>query len=165
MIVLMFKHVCRKRCRPASLDDRASPGPAPFYNRLNPFPYFLEPAMAIICLALFILAFAGLFLPGMAHEIIAGVLFLALLWHNAASLDFYRSLPHLKYTKTPAGDAAVILLLAFFMVLLYLSGLALLANFHWGIAVLPGLPWLALHLSCAVISTVLILLHMKHEWG
>jgi len=121
--------------------------------------------MAIICLALFILALAGLFLPAMSHEIIAGVLFLALLWHNALSLDFYQGLAPGGKSGTPKCDKAVILLLALATVLVYVSGLALMANFFWEFEILPAFPWLNLHRAAAAAAVVLVIQHMKHEWG
>ena len=100
--------------------------------------------MAMPSLILFLACLAGLFLPGMTHEIIAGALFLALVIHNKNNLDFYRNLAHLRYTGSRKRDAAVVLGLGAAMGLLFLSGLALLCNYLLGLALLPSLPWMEL---------------------
>lgn len=121
--------------------------------------------MAMPSLILFLACLAGLFLPGMAHEILAGLLFVALVIHNRNNRDFYRNLSHLKYTGNRKRDAMLILALAAAMGLLFLSGLALLCIYYLGIALLPSFPWMGLHIGAAVVTAVLLVLHMMHEWG
>ena len=121
--------------------------------------------MAVISLFLFILAFAGLFLPGWAHEIIGALLCIAVLLHNLSSRGFYSDLFAGRITGRRRQDAAVIVAVGVCFAPLVISVAALLVNYRLGILFLPSVPWMTLHIAGAVLSVACVLVHMKQEWS
>ncbi len=117
--------------------------------------------MAIISALFFAAALIGLFLPGYTHEVLGLCFLAAVILHNAGSLGFYRDLAAGKRKK----DAAVILAIAAAVILLILSGCVIFLNYFMGASILPSFDWMTLHIAAAIVSFLLMLLHMKQEWS
>ena len=51
------------------------------------------------------------------------------------------------------------------MILLILSGCVIFLNYFMGASILPSFDWMTLHIAAAIVSFLLMLLHMKQEWS
>ena len=121
--------------------------------------------MAIISALFFAAALIGLFLPGYTHEVLGLCFLAAVILHNAGSLGFYRDLAAGKLEGMRKKDAAVILAIAAAVILLILSGCVIFLNYFMGASILPSFDWMTLHIAAAIVSFLLMLLHMKQEWS
>lgn len=89
----------------------------------------------------------------------------AVILHNAGSLGFYRDLAAGKLEGKRKKDAAVILAIAAAVILLIISGCVIFLNYFMGASILPSFDWMTLHIAAAIVSFLLMLLHMKQEWS
>ena len=80
-----------------------------------------------------------------------------------------RSVPAHARRKRAEGkrkkDAAVILAIAAAVILLIISGCVIFLNYFMGASILPSFDWMTLHIAAAIVSFLLMLLHMKQEWS
>jgi len=81
------------------------------------------------------------------------------------SLGFYRDLAAGKLEGKRKKDAAVILAIAAAVILLIISGCVIFLNYFMGASILPSFDWMTLHIAAAIVSFLLMLLHMKQEWS
>lgn len=119
----------------------------------------LKKSLDIALLLLFFLELGGMFLPGLAHELLGCGFLLLIILHNATNWPFYQHFFQGANTTKRLLNKVSIGLFAVSLLLLAISGMALSRHlFSW--VQLGDLNWRSVHLGAAISALVLLFIHL-----
>jgi len=120
----------------------------------------VKKSLDIVLLLLFFLELGGMFLPGLAHELLGCIFLLLVVLHNATNRSFYQHFHEGRNSPHRLVNKASICLFAASLIMLAVSGMALSRNLFSWVQLGEAWNWRSLHLLAAISALVLLFVHL-----
>ena len=120
----------------------------------------MKKSLDIVLLLLFFLELGGMFLPGLAHELLGCIFLLLVVLHNATNRSFYQHFHEGRNSPHRLVNKASICLFAASLIMLAVSGMALSRNLFSWVQLGEAWNWRSLHLLAAISALVLLFVHL-----